>query len=191
MRLEVSPTFGDLRMTNLMADYRQYAMPVRPVSFAGRLLHAGRYGRDAEDTRLTPLFLGYPTLVRGYDVNSFEAGECTFAADGSCQELDRLFGTRLLVFNGEMRVPIGGLFTGQLDYGPIPVELFGFLDAGVAWTAAERPSFAGGSRDWISSVGAGARVNLLGYVIGEFNFARPLQREGRGWRFVFNLRPAF
>jgi hypothetical protein len=40
-------------------------------------------------------------------------------------------------------------------------------------------------------VGGGARVNLFGFAIAEFNLARPLQRPGRGWLFVFNLRPGF
>jgi hypothetical protein len=190
VRLEVSPTFGDLRMTTFTADLRQYVMPVRPITLAGRLLHVGRYGAGGEDPRLVPMFLGYATLVRGYDPNSFQASECTPQPDGSCPEFDRLFGSRLLVFNGEVRAPLVGLFTGKLDYGPVPVELIGFYDAGVAWSRSEQP-FASGGREWVASVGAGARVNLFGFAIGEFNLARPLNRAGRGWFFVFNLRPGF
>jgi hypothetical protein len=73
----------------------------------------------------------------------------------------------------------------------VPVELLAFFDAGVAWNRGERPSFANGTRDWVTSAGFGARVNLLGFAIGEFNIARPLNRSGRGWMFVFNLRPGF
>ena len=190
-RFEVSPTFGDLRMTNVTLDFRQYAMPKQPVTFAMRFLHAGRYGESSEDERLTPLFLGYSTLVRGYDVNSFRASECSQTIDGSCPEFDRLVGSRIAVFNGEIRIPVGGLFTGRLDYGPVPVELIAFYDGGVAWNAGQKPSFANGTREWIASAGFGARVNLLGFAIGEFNIARPLNRTGRGWLFVFNLRPGF
>jgi hypothetical protein len=192
LRVEASPTWGDLRLMNVTTDLREYAMPVRPVTFAARLLHVGRYGSASEDERLWPLFLGYSTLVRGYDPNSFDASECTATADGSCPELDRLVGSRLLVFNGEARIPVGGLFTGNLDYGPVPTELFGFFDAGVAWTRAERPDpVAGGIRHWVRSVGVGARVNVFGYLITEFNLAKPLDRAGHGWDFVFNLRPSF
>ena len=188
LRFEVSPTFGDLQMTNVTADLRQYVMPVRPLTLAGRVLHVGRYGLSGDDTRLVPLFLGYSTLVRGYDVNSFRASECSPTADGSCPEFDRLLGSRLLVVNAEARVPAVGLFTGRLDYGPVPVELLAFFDAGVAWTRTERPIFADGTREWVTSVGGGARVNLFGFAVAEFNMARPLQRGGRGWLFVFNLR---
>ena len=190
-RLEVEPTLGDLDFTTASADFRQYYMPVRPVTLAGRALHLGRYGASAADGRLVPLFLGYSTLVRGYGANSFNANECTVTSDGSCPEFDRLIGSRILVFNGEVRAPAVGLFTGNLDYGPVPVELFGFADAGVAWTADELPSFADGPRTWIVSVGGGARVNLMGFAIAEFNLVRPLDRVNDGWRFVFNFRPAF
>jgi Tol biopolymer transport system component len=190
-RVEASPTFGDLRMMNVTADLRKYVMPVRPITLAGRLLHFGRYGGSGEDQRLLPLFLGYSTLVRGYDVNSFSTGDCTPNATSSCPEFDRLVGSRILVANGEVRAPLAGLFTGRLDYGPLPVELFGFADAGMAWTQADKPSFAGGTRDWVTSVGGGARVNVLGYLVAEFSMARPLQRAQPGWVFVFNLQPGF
>jgi Tol biopolymer transport system component len=190
-RLEVSPTVGDLTMTDVRADYRRYVMPVRPVTFAGRVLHIGRYGRDAGDGRLTPLFLGYSTLVRGYDVGTFRASECNPTPQSDCPEFDRLVGTRILVTNLEARIPAAGLFNGRIDYGPLPIELFGFFDGGVAWTAQDEPRFTGGTRDFVSSAGFGARVNLLGFLITEFNMARPLNRPGRGWIFVFNLRPGF
>lgn len=190
-RFEVAPTFGDLRMTTASLDFRQYVMPVRPVTFAVRALHVGRYGAGGEDPRLSPLFLGYPSLVRGYDASSFQSSECTVQADGSCPEFDRLLGSRLLVLNGEARIPLAGLFTGNIDYGPVPAELFGFYDAGMAWTTDRRPTFSGASRSWVSSAGLGVRVNIFGYAIGEFNLARALDRPDRGWQFVFNLRPGF
>ena len=192
LRLEYAPTFGDLRMNNFTADLRQYFMPVRPVTLAGRVLHVGRYGADSEDPRLPPLFLGYSTLVRGYDPNSFQANECTVTLDGSCPEFDRLFGSRLLVVQFEARAPVKGLFNGTLDYGPVPVELYGFFDGGLAWSKGDStPLSARGLNDWISSAGVGARVNAFGYIIAEFNLARPLNRPERGWFFVFNIRPGF
>jgi hypothetical protein len=190
-RFEVAPTFGQLNVTNLTADYRKYFMPVTPVTWASRVLHTGRYGGDSEDSRLFPMFLGYSTLVRGYDAGSFEPGECTPTPDGSCPEFDRLIGSRMIVVNSELRAPLVGLFNGSLSYGMLPVEVFGFFDAGVAWTRDLEPSLFGGDRDWISSTGVGARVNAFGYLIAEFNAIRPLNRTGKGWMFGFNLRPGF
>lgn len=193
MRLDVTPTWGDLQFTSLTADLRQYFLPrkIRPVSFAGRLMHVGRYGGSSEDQRLMPLFLGYPELVRGYDVNSFDSSDCAIEDQPACPAFDRLIGSRIVVGNFEVRAPLFGLFRGRLDYGPLPVDIFAFADSGVAWTAGERPTFAGGTRDWVTSVGAGARMNLFGFAIGELAIAKPLQRPQRGWMFVFSLRPGF
>jgi len=190
-RFEISPTFGDLNITNITLDYRRYVMPIKPITIAGRIIHAGRYGISAEDERLVPYFLGYSTLVRGYDPNSFQATECSITLVGNCPEFDRLVGSRMIVTNLEVRAPAVGLFTGNMDYGPVPVELFGFYDGGVAWNKHESPQFTGGTRNWVGSVGVGARVNVMGFMITEFNLARPLQRAGRGWMFVFNIRPSF
>jgi Tol biopolymer transport system component len=73
-RLEVGPVFGDLQFQNVLADIRRYVF-FRPASLAFRGLHFGRYGRDAASDRLTPLFVGYPTFVRGYDINSIDIEE--------------------------------------------------------------------------------------------------------------------
>jgi hypothetical protein len=190
-RLEVSPTFGDLRWTEVLLDYRRYFTPVPQMTIAGRALHYGRYGQDADSPQLSPLFVGYPNLVRGYDVGSFSVGECQADDRFECPVFDRLVGTRLAVGNVEVRVPIPGIFQGDLTYWQLPIEAFAFGDAGVAWTGGDEPVTFGGTREIVSSVGAGLRANIYGFLVTEFNAVRPLDRPGRGWMFVFNLRPGF
>ncbi|MPY89556.1 MAG: BamA/TamA family outer membrane protein [Luteitalea sp.] len=195
-RVEAIPTGGSLNYTGLLLDYRRYFVPFRPVTFAVRGLHYGRYGGDGDDERLRPLYLGSqyfadPGFVRGYEIGDIDPNECTFDEDGSCPEFERLRGSRLLVANLELRFPLVGIFTGQYDYGPVPIEGLLFGDAGVAWTSTEDPSFANGSRDWVRSVGAGLRFNALGFAIFEVNAVRPLDRPGVGWKFAFNIRPGF
>jgi outer membrane protein assembly factor BamA len=153
-------------------------------------VHFGRYGADQADPRLAPIFLGYQTLVRGYEFDSFEFNECTPTLESSCPEFDDLIGTRVFVANAELRFPLFGAFTGDLTYGPIPVEGFLFGDAGVAWTKDGEPSFAGGSRDFVRSVGGGLRVNALGFAIVELHAVKALDRN-RGWRFAVALQPGF
>jgi outer membrane protein assembly factor BamA len=189
-RFEVAPTIGSLRFTGVNLDYRRYVTPVRPVTVAVRGLHFGRYGGGGEDPRLSALFLGYPSLVRGYDSGSFDARDCGGLAN-TCPAFDSLLGSRLLVGNAELRFPLVGVFRGAYDYGPIPVEAFVFGDAGVAWTGGTKPAFAGGDRQAVRSAGVGARVNAFGYAILEFALARPFDRTGRGWVFSFNLLPGW
>jgi outer membrane protein assembly factor BamA len=142
---------------------------------------------------LYPLFLGYPSLVRGYDFNSFEASECVPSTPLStdCPAFDKLIGTRLLVANAEVRFPLLGLVRREFVYGPVPLEGVIFGDAGVAWTRGQKPTFlSGGTRDWARSVGAGVRVNALGFVVLELDAVRPIDRTG-GWRFQFAFQPGF
>ncbi len=191
-RFEVTPTIGSLRFTSVSLDYRRYLRPLRPFTLAVRGLHLGRYGGGGEDPRLSALFLGYPSLVRGYQVGSFDADDCGGAtAQGNCPAFDDLLGSRMLVGNAEIRFPLIGVFTGQYRYGPLPLEGFLFADSGVAWTSAIDPSFAGGTRNFVSSAGGGVRVNAFGYAVVELSMARPFDRPGRGWVFGFNLLPGF
>lgn len=190
-RFEGGQTMGSLGFATVTADYRRYFSPFRPVTLAVRAMHVGRYGGDSEDTRISQLFLGYPSLVRGYDVDTFDAVECgPEIAQGRCPSFDRLLGSRLLIGNAELRFPLFGVFSGDYSYGPIPMEGFLFADAGTAWKSGSTPEFS--SRNaWVTSVGAGVRVNVLGYVVAELAGVRALDRQNRRWRFVFNFLPAF
>ena len=189
-RLEVSPMVGTLNFTGVLADYRKYLMPVRPYTLAFRLLHYGRYGSGGEDERLTPLFLGYPNLVRGYEFGSFSAQECG-TSDGTCPVFDRLLGSRLAVANAELRFPPFSALGGRRFYGPLPLELLAFADAGAAWTSTEKPTFLGGDRKVVGSYGAGARVNLFGFAVVEVDYVRPLDRPLQKSLWQFNFTTGF
>ncbi len=191
-RLEVSQLTGSLQYTGVLADYRKYFMPVRPFTLAVRAMHFGRYGQGGEDPRLSELYLGLPGLVRGYDVASYDANECVEVDLSSCQAFDQLLGSRVAVAGAEFRFPLLGLFNGGRSYyGAFPVEMALFADAGVAWTEDNRPSFAGGDREWVRSAGVALRANVFGYAIAEIAYVRPLDRSRRGWVWQFGLMPGF
>lgn len=190
-RLEASPVFGTLNYTGALADFRQYYMPVRPITLAGRIMHYGRYGSGGEDSRLYPLFLGYASLVRGYDTGSFSASECGARTNGTCPVFDQLLGSRILVGNLEVRAPLLGLFGARNLYGPIPVEIGAFFDAGVAWDSSTSPKIFGGERDIVRSVGATARLNILGFAVLQVDWVTPLDRPGKNAFFEFNLLAGF
>ena len=191
-RFELTPTYGSLSYAVALADYRRYFMPARFYTIAGRIMHYGRYGRDGENSLLLPLHLGYPEIMRGYTIGSFSASECEVGPAGSCQAFDRLLGSRLLVTNLELRFPLLRPFgVSSAMYGPVPVEVAFFTDAGVAWTKSDRPSFFGGNRTPVASAGVTLRTNLFGFVVGQLDFAYPFQRPGRGWVWSFSFSPGF
>jgi len=190
-RFEYTQLTGTLSYGGALADYRQYFMPARPFTIALRGMHYGRYGSDAEDSRLPPLFLGYQGLVRGYDFGSFDANECASIDLTSCDAFDQLNGSRVAIGGAELRFPLLGLFSRKSYYGAFPIEMAVFADAGVAWDSTTKPRFAGGERDWVRSAGVALRVNVLGYAIAEVDYVRPLDRSRRGWLWQFGLTPGF
>lgn len=190
-RFELSQLSGSLNYTGVLADYRKYVMPVRPFTLAVRGLHFGRYGSGGEDARLPDLFLGQQGLVRGYDVGSFDANECVEVDLVNCAAFDNLLGSRVAIASGEIRFPLLGLFSRRSFYGPFPLEMAFFGDAGVAWSSTQKPKFAGGTRDWVRSAGVALRANVLGYAIAEIDYVRPFDRSRRGWVWQFGLTPGF
>ncbi len=181
-RIEVSPIIGSITWTNVLFDFRQYFMPVSPFTLAFRVLHYGRYGGGAEDQRLTPEFLGYPGLVRGYEYQTLTSND----------SVNDYFGSKILIGNAELRFPLLGVFgIGPGFYGYFPVEMAFFYDTGVAWQNDIKPWFLGGPRHLVSSYGAALRINLFGYAVGEVDYVNPISRPGVGWEWQFDLIEGF
>jgi outer membrane protein assembly factor BamA len=188
-RLEVDPTFGNLLYTTVLADYRRYIF-ANPVTFAFRLTHYGRYGRDAEDSStLFPLYVGDPYFIRGYDYNTININECQgpTVANGGCPVLDRLFGSKIAAANFEIRFPLTGVAQyGLINFPYLPIDVAPFLDAGVAWYNHDTPVFKfsenSSQRIPVFSSGISTRINVLGYIVAEvfwaYPFQRPMQKSG-------------
>jgi hypothetical protein len=176
-RFEVAPAVGSIGYTRVLADYRRYVMPVRPYSLAIRVLHSGRYGRDRDDARLLSSFLGSRYFVRGHTV---DARYCPPDPTRVCG--DDLLGSRLLVTNLELRMPLWGMFTRQLEYGPLPADVFVFADGGGVWSE--------GRRGFISSLGGGVRLNASGLPV-EVAAIRSLDGPRPRWQFDVGFRVGF
>jgi Tol biopolymer transport system component len=191
-RIAVAPTIGTLNFTSVLADFRRYVMPAPFYTLAARAVHFGRYGRDAQNPLLAPTYLGYPELVRGYDIYGYDPSECRPSSTSSCPAFDQLIGSRVLVGGLELRFPLLRPFgVTQRMYGPVPIELGLYVDAGVAWNEGEKPAFAGGARKGVASAGVAVRARLFGLLITEFDFSRPFQRPGKGLVFQFTVSPGF
>jgi len=199
-RLEVGANVGTIQWFDVIADFRKYVMPVRPFTFATRLMHYGRYGADSDAQQLYPLFLGYDSFVRGYGYGSFDFfEECE--SQETCTAFDQLWGSRILVANAELRFPpLGLLGIGNGLFGFLPIEMVVFGDAGIAWWGASgtegtereslRPWFLDGTRKPVFSAGTGLRMNLFGYMIIELDWVYPFNR-GRGGHLQFSFVPGF
>jgi Tol biopolymer transport system component len=189
-RLEISPSIGSITYYNILADYRRYIMPFRPFTLAFRALHYGRYGKGAEDERLYPLFIGYQSLVRGYNTNSFSPDEC--ASGNGCGVFNRLSGSKIMVANMELRFPLFNVLgIGKGYYGVLPIEMIAFFDGGLAWWSYDKAWFLGGDRKPVFSGGIGLRMNVLGYAILGVSLVHPLNRPQKGWYFQFTFTPGF
>ena len=196
-RLEVGANAGDLDYQDALVDVRRYFF-MRPLTFAVRGLHFGRYGRDAEGGLLQPLFVGQSLLIRGYDAQTFKLSECSAAPGGgeSCPQFERLNGSRIAIMNLELRIPLfGNDRFGLVSVPFLPIELTPFFDAGVAWTKSESPDlrFDRETTDRVPvfSAGATTRLNLFGYAVLEIYWAHPFQRPGRSGIWGFQLAPGW
>jgi len=202
-KVEVSPYMGTIDFHTILADYRRYFMPVRPFTLAFRFLHFGRYGKDGEDTRLFPMFIGYETLVRGYNTGSFTVDE---VAGTDPFDFGSLFGSKMMVANVELRFPLFQVLgIGRGYYGVFPIDFIAFYDAGLAWwddndlynefdalvETDRKASFLGGGRKMISSAGVGLRANVFGYLILGVDYVYPFDRPNKGWYFQFTFTPGF
>jgi len=191
-RLEVSPFIGTVDFYTVLADYRRYLMPLKPFTLAFRILHFGRYGRGGEDGRLYPLFIGYESLIRGYNTGSFSVAEVE--SETNPFDFDQLFGSRIMVANAELRFPLFGVLgLGRGFYGFLPIDFNAFFDTGLAWWSDNdrKAWFFGGDRRLVSSVGVGLRMNMFGYLILGAHLVNPLSRPNKDWYFQLTLTPGF
>ena len=194
-RLQVTPTVGTLRFTSVLADYPSLRdARRRSTRSPGASCTTAGTGASGEDPRLVPIYLGYPNLVRGYDVNSFGANECTRRAAGACEEFDRLIGKPhpgRRTSSSASRC-CGRSACGREMYGPVPIEVAFFADAGVAWSSGQKPSVFGGDRRGVverGRRGAGQPVRCAGRRVRRRR--DPFQRPRAGWVFQFNISPGF
>jgi len=140
-------------------------------------VHSARYGADGSDPRLLPSYLGSSYLVRGHHE---DLRYCQPAATLTCG--DELMGNRLLVGNIEVRVPVMGLLSREIEYGMFPMDAFLFADGGVV-SSGER-------RTGISSIGGGIRVNAGGLPL-ELGAVRALDGPRPRWQFDLGFRVGF
>lgn len=185
-RIGAEQYFGDFNLANLTVDLRKYYF-AKPVAFATRLMHYGRYGQDANN--FFPIFLGYPWYMRGY---RFDLAQDIL--NNNKRSIDELFGSKMLIGGFEVRLP----FTGPEQLAVIPskalfTELSVFIDGGMAWDTYTDPTDAYLRKfnfDPLFSAGVSWRFNLFGAMVLEPYYAWPLLKNTRGV-FGVNIVPGW
>ncbi|MFY9515953.1 MAG: hypothetical protein WAP46_06525, partial [Dysgonamonadaceae bacterium] len=183
-RYQIERYFGNINLYNILLDHRRYYFS-KPVGFAFRLYHNGLYGSASEIEKASPMYLGYPWLVRGYEDISIYGGT-NYSFDPT-----NLTGSRIAVVNAEFRFP----FSGPQVLAPIKSNIFLtdfnlFFDGGLAWNKDDKIKFkwkASESKGYMAiqkeripvfSAGASFRINLFGYLVIEPYYAIPFQNGG-------------
>ncbi|HOV71925.1 MAG TPA: hypothetical protein PLO31_06925 [Dysgonamonadaceae bacterium] len=181
-RYQIERYFGNINLFNILLDYRRYYFS-KPVGFAFRLYHNGLYGSTSEIEKASPMYLGYPWLVRGYEDISIYGGTSGSAGYNSFN-VSNLAGSRIAVINAELRFP----FSGPKVLAPIKSNIFLtdfnlFFDGGLAWNKGDNIALKWQTSDFneripVFSAGASFRINLFGYLVIEPYYAIPFQNGG-------------
>lgn len=187
-RFSTEKMFGEVDMYNVTADYRKYWFR-KPFSVAFRVSHFGRYGKDSDNNLFYPLYLGYPTYMRGFDYSSLNKISNDIPGVESQKDLENFFnnlqGSRMMLGGLELKVP----FTGPerlalISSGFFFTELGWFLDAGIAWREGQDLDWnftndAENQRYPVFSTGPSLRINLFGAIILEPYYAIPFTLDRR------------
>jgi len=182
-RFQIGQMFDRYEITNLSLDVRKYFY-FKPISIAFRAMHYGRYGKNANS--LYPLYLGNEYLIRGYNFNAF------YKTNGSSEnylDVNKIAGSKIIIFNSEFRFPFTGVKRFSLiKSGYLFSDIVLFFDAGISWTKDKFPWLKSSDirYHWnpnsnyytpIYSLGASLRINLFGMAILEPYIAMPFQLQ--------------
>ena len=195
-RYEIDKYFGAANIFTTLIDFRKYFY-VKPATIAFRLYNYGMFGKDAEDGIISPLYIGYPWLIRGYENVSFDY----YTPEANQFNVSWLTGTRIAVANTELRLP----FTGPERLALIKskwllTDINLFFDSGLAWRQGSKIRLDGKTASDIGenvrfplfSTGASVRINLFGYLVIEPYYAFPLQNGGfKNGTFGINFVPGW
>ncbi len=176
-RIELGKYFGEYGHFSTLIDYRKYIY-LRPYTLAFRTYNYGRWGEDSGNSRLSPMYIGYPWLIRGYERNDARFNSPQSNGLG----INNFFGSKIAVSNIEFRIPLTGpdrvsLIKSKMLF----MDLNFFMDGGIAWNEGDKLG-----NNWLNpsnnekvpvfSYGASIRLNLFGYAVIEPFYAVPVQK---------------
>jgi Tol biopolymer transport system component len=175
-RIGIENNFGQFHYTALDLDFRRYLYQ-KPLTFAFRLDHYGRYGLNSN--LFSPIYLGYPWYVRGFDASKVQNYQ-----NDTIFSVNNLLGNRIAVASFEIRLPLSGpRKIALIKSNYFFADIAPFFDAGLAWDNNNQISLRWkpnnkNQRTPIFSTGLSMRINVLGALIIEPYYAFPLQFGG-------------
>ena len=211
---------SSMNFSNLRFDFRHYQKIHKEITWANRVLYGKQMGPARKDYMLGGMdnWLFASSDVQGEqdplavtnDKDNSDILFNEFVTNLRGLDYNEAYGSDVLVFNSELRVP---LFLYLTD-GPIKsnflrnFQLISFFDIGSVWTGS--PPFKDGrpitqrfegnpfsaeivkfQNPWLGGFGYGVRTVILGYYI-KFDMARPyLDGEIKDYRFYFTLGLGF
>ncbi len=195
-RFQVTPTLGSFRWMEYLADYRRYDPIIfNFITVATRFTSRMAVGRDEMET---PVYIGRPELLRGYNRESCSQTGIDGQFDIDSCAAARLIGSRVAIANAEVRFPLIRQFYFAIIPFPLPpVDGLAFYDVGVAWSGSDdfewsKPS-SGNINDVrypLRSYGFGVRVNLFNFALARWDYSIPLDVDRKGF-WTFSLGPSF
>lgn len=207
---------SNMNFSKLRLDIRHYQKIHREITWANRLLYGKQMGPARKDYMLGGMdnWLFASSDIQGEQdplaiTNNQDNSDILFnefVTNLRGLDYNEAYGSDVLVFNSELRVPLFQYLTN----GPIKsnflrnFQLISFVDVGSVWTGP--PPFKDGrpitrkfegnpftgeivkfQNPWLGGYGYGLRTVLLGYYI-KFDAARPyLDGEIEDYRFYFTL----
>jgi len=183
MRYQLEKYLGAANLHTFLFDYRKYFF-FKPVGLALKLYHFGRYGKDSENNLMSPLYLGNPWLLRGYENISYNS---YYSLSEDVFDISQLSGSRIMTANVELRIPMTGperLAFIKSKWFMTDLNLF--FDSGLAWRNDSKVKLDFKSTSFtdnhvrypVFSIGASVRLNLLGYIVIEPYYAFPFRNGG-------------
>jgi hypothetical protein len=195
-RFQVTPTLGSFQWMEYLADYRRYDPVIfNFITIATRFTSRLAVGRDELET---PLYIGRPELLRGYNRETCGQTVITGELDVNNCAAARLIGSRVAIANAEVRFPLIRQFYFAIIPFPLPpVDGLAFYDVGLAWSRGNQLESSQPSSGDVSNVryplrsyGVGVRVNLFNFALARWDYSIPLDTDRKGF-WTFSLGPSF
>ncbi|MCX5767194.1 MAG: hypothetical protein NTZ43_08245 [Gemmatimonadetes bacterium] len=196
-RAAVDANIGKQGYMEYLADFRRYdALVFSFLTLATRVYADVQVGQGES---FFPRYIGIPQYIRGYDRENYLSTDCVAVQSANCNAALQLLGSRVALFNAELRFPL----IRRFDLGFLPISLppldgLFFYDAGMAWSGGQSVTMSkpanydlSSQRFPLRSYGYGVRFNLFGLALLRWDYAIPIDSYSKKGYWQWTLGPSF